>query len=171
MRLHAALCLSTVIASHSVAAEAQSASQIVERHIKAIGGKKAVEQIVSTEVSGRVTSADGRTGVFTLRAVRPLLFSVALSWGDARWRTGFNGRASWEDDSSAGVRTLYGQAAAHVRAEAQHGNIRLVAPEKIVQLFLVGPGRVRDRPVMVIAALTSDATRRTMFFDADTYLL
>src|SRR6185503_8315222 len=96
------LCVSVVIAGSPIAAQAQSASTVIERHINAIGGKKAVEQIVSTDVSGRVSAADGRSGVFTQRTRRPQLFSLSLSWGDSRWRTGFNGRAAWQDDSVDG---------------------------------------------------------------------
>ena len=45
-RRSAALCLSTAIVACPAAARAQSAGQIVERHITALGGKKAIEKIV-----------------------------------------------------------------------------------------------------------------------------
>jgi hypothetical protein len=64
------LCVSVVITGSPIAAQAQSASTVIERHINAIGGKKAIEQIVSTDVSGRVSSADGRSGVFTQRTLQ-----------------------------------------------------------------------------------------------------
>lgn len=38
------------------------ASKVIERYIDAIGGKNAVEKIVSTEVSGSIHAADGRSG-------------------------------------------------------------------------------------------------------------
>ena len=119
LRTTGAVALATVaIVSHPTTARAQSASKVIERYIDAIGGKKALEKIVSTDVSGRITSADGRSGVFTHRTKRPHLFTVSLSWGDSRWRTGFNGRSAWQDDSLDGWRTLFGPAASRVRAEA-----------------------------------------------------
>jgi hypothetical protein len=164
-------CVSAVIAGYPIAAQAQSASTVIERHISAIGGKKAVEQIVSTDVSGRVSSADGRSGVFTQRTRRPQLFSLSLSWGDSRWRTGFNGRAAWQDDSLDGWRTLYGPAASRVRAEANYANTRLVMPEKLNRVFVKGRDQVRGRPVIVAIAITPDGATRTLFFDATSYLL
>ena len=167
----AALCVSLVIVGYPIAAHAQSASTVIERHINAIGGKKAIEQIVSTDVSGSVSSADGRSGGFPQRTKRPHLFSVSLSWGDSRWRAGFNGRSAWQDDSGDGLRTLYGAAASRVRAEASHANTHFLVSDKVTQVFVTGQDRVRDRPVIVVVAITSDGTRRTLFFDAQSYLL
>lgn len=148
-----------------------SARTVIERYINAIGGKKAIEQILSADMSGRVTTADGRSGTFTQRSRRPHLFSVSLSWGDVRWGVGFNGSSAWQDDSAEGLRTLYGPGASRVRAEASYVNTRFVLPEKLNQVLLVGHDRVRDRAVVVLTAVTSDGTRRTLFFDADSYLL
>ena len=148
-----------------------AATTVIERYVNAIGGKKAVEQILSTDVSGRVATADGRSGAFTQRSKRPQQFSVSLSWDDARWRTGFNGISAWQDDSAGGVRTLFGPVASRVRAEAGYANTRFVVSEKLNQVFLARQGRVRDRPVVVLTAVTSDGTQRTLFFDANNYLL
>src|SRR5580765_3302044 len=114
----AVLCFLVAIVSAPIPAQAESAGKVIERYIDAIGGKKAVEKVVSTDVSGRVSLADGRSGVFTQRTTRPHLFYVSLSWGDSRWRAGFNGRSAWQEDNLDGVRTLFGQPASRVRAEA-----------------------------------------------------
>lgn len=168
---HAALCLSVVIVNYPIAAEAQSASKIIERHIQAIGGKQAVERIVSTDVSGSIRSADGRSGVFTQRTTRPHLFSLSLSWGDSRWRTGFNGRSAWQDDSLDGWRTLYGQAASRVRAEATYANAHFMMSEKVSQVSVAGPDQVHGHPVIVVVAVTPDGMKRTLCFDAKSYML
>jgi hypothetical protein len=167
----AALCLPLVIVSHPIAARAQSAGKVIERHSDAIGGKKAVERVVSTVVSGLVTSADGRSGVFTQRTKRPLLFSVSLSWGDSRWNAGFNGRSAWQDDSLDGWRTLYGQPASRVRAEASYANAHFVMSDKVSQVSVVGREEVRGHPVFVVVAHTPDGTERRLFFDAGSHLL
>ena len=102
---------------------------------------------------------------------RPQLFSVSLSWIDSRWRAGFNGRAAWQDDPLDGVRTLYGQAASRVRAEASYANTRFMVPEKINRVEVTGRDQIRGRAVIVIVAITPDGITRTLFFDAKTYLL
>ena len=166
----AALCVSVILACPS-AAGAQSASQVVERYIKAIGGKQAVERITSTEVSGTLTSADGRSGVFTQQTRRPRLLLQSLSWGDARRRTGFNGRAAWRDDNPDEPRTLYGRPAARIRAEALYANTHLVAADEAIQFSITGREEVRGRAVIVVVALTAEGTKRTVSFDAASYLV
>ena len=167
----AALCVSVLIVNEPITAQAQSAEKVIERHIEAIGGKKAVEKIVSTEVSGRVSSADGRSGVFTQRTGRPHLFFVGMTWGDSRWRTGFNGRSAWQDDSLDGLRTLYGQASSRVRAEASYANTHFMMSEKVSQVAVTGRDQVRGHQVIVVVAVTPDGIMRTLFFDASSYLL
>lgn len=56
--------LSLVIVACPIAAQAQSASQVIARYVSAIGGKKALETIVSTEVLGRITSTAGQVPSF-----------------------------------------------------------------------------------------------------------
>ena len=167
----AALWLSLVLVTIPVTTSAQSAGTVIERYITAIGGKKALENVVSTEMSGRVTAADGRSGAFSQRSGRPNLFHVSLSWGDSRWRTGFNGRSAWQDDNVEGWRTLYGPAASRVRAEAAYASTRFVMSEKANRVSVTGRDQVRGRPVIVILAIAPDGTQRTLFFDAASALL
>jgi hypothetical protein len=166
-----AMWMSLVIVVCPIAAQAQSANQVIERYINAIGGKKALEAIVSTDVSGSVSSADGRSGVFIQRTTRPHLLYVSLSWGDSRWSTGFNGRAAWQDDRVDGVRTLYGQAASLVRAEASYANTHFLQPDSSTQVSVVGRDLVRGHSVIVLVALSPESLKRRLFFDAESYLL
>ena len=165
------LCLAVALVSRPIAAEAQSPSQVLERYLTAIGGKKAVERIVSAEVRGSVESADGRTGVFTQTTKRPQLISISLSWGDLRWRAGFNGRAAWQEDGIGELRTLYGQPASALRAEGLYASTRFAASDKVVQVLAAGRGQVRERPAVLVIAITPDGAKRTLFFDAANYLL
>jgi hypothetical protein len=167
----AALSLSIAIVACPSIAQAQSAAKVIERHIDAIGGKDAVEKIVTTDVSGGITSADGRSGTFAQRTKRPQLFSVSLSLGDFRWRAGFNGRAAWQDDAPDGPRTLYGEAASRVRAEAIYANTRFLVPEKINRMEVTGRAQMRGHAVIVLVSITPDGMKRTLSFDAKTYLL
>jgi hypothetical protein len=164
-------CLLALVFSHLLAAGAQSAGEVIDRHIKAIGGKTAIEKIASTDVSGIVRAADGQSGVFTHRAMRPHSLYVSLSWGDSRLRAGFNGRSAWQDDGREGLRTLYGEAASRVRADASYANAQYILPEKVRQMSVVGRDEVRGRPVIVLDAVTPDGIARRLFFDAGSYLL
>ena len=152
-------------------ARAQSASKVIEKYVTAIGGKRAVEKTVSTDVSGTVTSADGRSGVFTLRTARPRLYYVSMSWGDSRWSAGFNGRAAWQDDNIDGVRTLYGAPASRIRAEATFAATHLLMPEKLTQMSVTGQDQLRGRRVVVMVAISADGMKRTLSFDAESSLL
>ena len=167
--ISAVLCISIAIVASPGTARAQSASKVIERYIAAIGGRKAVEQIVTSDVSGRVSATDGRSGVFRQWTSRPQSLTVSVSWGDAGWRTGFNGRSAWQDDSVDGWRTLYGEPASRVRAEAIFANTRFMLSDRVSQVSVVAGGhQVRGHPAVVVVALTPDGTQRTLFFDADT---
>jgi hypothetical protein len=113
-----ALCVSVAIVGCPVAAQAQSAGKVIERYIEAIGGKKAVEKILGTDVSGTIRSGDGQSGVFIQRTSRPNRYFMSMSLGNSRWRSGFNGRSAWQEDGVEGLRTLYGQSVSRVRTEA-----------------------------------------------------
>jgi hypothetical protein len=152
-------------------ASAQSADTIVERHVKAIGGKDALERILSTTITGTVTLADGQTGTFIEETKRPNSLHISLAWKDGRWSTGFNGRSAWQDDRRDGLHTLMGRPAASVRADAAYANRDVFTDDGRRQLILVGKNQVRGRPVFVVDAMTHDVFRRTLFFDANTYLL
>ena len=165
------LCLAAALVGRPPAAEAQSPGQVLERYLAAIGGQKAVERIVSTDVSGSVVAADGRTGVFRQQTKRPQLISISISLGDSQWRAGFNGRAAWQDDGIDGLRTLYGQPASHLRAEGLYATTRFALSDKVVHALAAGRGEARGRPVILVTAITPDGAKRTLFFDAESYLL
>jgi hypothetical protein len=167
----ACLCVSVAIAMCPIAAQAQSASKVLNRYIDAIGGRKAIEKIVSTEMSGTVTAENGETGAFTQRTARPDLYSVSLSSGGSRWSTGFNGRSVWQDDSVDGVRTLYGAAASRVRVEARDASTHLLVSEKINQVSDAGRDQVRGHQVIGVVIVPSNGATRTLYFDAGSYLL
>jgi hypothetical protein len=155
----------------AVDAAAQSPEQILKRHADAIGGKRALEAIQSTTITGRVRGPDGRSGTFTQQAVRAGRLRVDLSLGETQWRWGFNGRAAWQSDSQNGLRTLAGVAAARVRAEASCGVTCAAPSDGERRAVFVGRGRIRERPVLVVDTIMPNGFARTLSFDADTYLL
>jgi hypothetical protein len=169
--VRAALLIPIAWISLAGGASAQSADKIVERHVKAIGGKDALERILSATITGTVTLADGQTGTFIEETKRPNSLHISLAWKDGHWSTGFNGRSAWQDDRRDGLRTLMGRPAASVRADAAYANRDVFTEDGRRQLILVGKDQVRGRPVFVVDAMTHDLLKRTLFFDANTYLL
>jgi len=165
------LLASIVWVSLAASASAQSADKIVERHINALGGQRALEQIVSSIVTGTVTRADGRSETFTQETKRPNRLRISAPSVTGRWSVGFNGQSVWQDDRRDGLRTLMGRPAANVRAEAAYANREVLGEDGRRQFTLVGKDQVRGRPVFVVEAMTHDVVKRTLFFDADSYLL
>jgi outer membrane lipoprotein-sorting protein len=155
----------------AASASAQSAEKIVDRHIDAVGGKRALEQIVSSTVTGTVTLPDGRSETFIQETKRPNRLHINMTWSSGRWSTGFNGRSVWQDDPRDGLRTLMGRAAAQVRAEAAYAAHGIFPAGGRRRLTLVGKDQVRGRPVFVVDVMTQDVLKRTLSFDANSYLL
>ena len=155
----------------AASAAAQSADTIVDRHINALGGKRALERIVSSIVTGTVTLPDGRSETFIQETKRPNRLHMSMAWSSGRWSSGFNGRSVWRDDSHDGRRTLMGRAAAQVRANAAYAARGILPADGRRRLTAVGKDQVRGRPVFVVDVMTQDVLKRTLSFDATTYLL
>jgi hypothetical protein len=134
----------------AASAAAQSADTIVDRHVNALGGKRALEQIVSSIVSGTVTLADGRSEAFVQETKRPNRLHIRVAWSSGRWSTGFNGQSVWQDDARDGVRTLMGRAAAQVRADAAYAARGIFPAGGRRRLTLVG----KDQGEMRALAIT-----------------
>lgn len=157
----------------SPSAHAQSATKIIDRHIKAVGGKKILKTITTTNFIGTVTNpATGETGLFNWQRKAPNRTYTETIWPDARWSEAFNGKSAWRLDTAGGLRTLTGQDGARVKATAVYRNDRFLAYKKEkTRVQWLGQQTVRDRPAHVIELTTRTGIKRQVFFDAETYLI
>lgn len=152
---------------------AQSVEDIIDRHIKAIGGSKVLERTLTTFVSGSIVQwTDGRAGVFSRQTKRPNLLHTEISLGDAGWSEAYNGSSAWRRDGRDGIRTLIGDEGARLQAEALYRCDRfLTYKQEKTKALLLGRDRVRGSAAFVIELTSRAGVKRRVFFDATTYMI
>lgn len=169
-----AFLLSTaLIAVFTVYGSAQSPSKVLSRANKAMGGEKALKSVSSWRQTGSITRvSDGASGRYEAQASGGNLFGVRYEIDGLEYESGYNGKSGWTRDSRGGLRTLTGEAARDMQAEAQFRNTRwLRAKDEKARLTLSGTATVRGRPATVVLLTTAKSARLRLFFDNVTGLL
>lgn len=151
----------------TAAAEAPTTRQIVERHVKALGGTKALKAVTSTRLSGTVEGG----GEFLWQTRAPSAYYLELRRGDSHTVEAFNGKSAWQEDG-AGLHTLTGSEQARARAEAAYRNDHFLGyPKDKTRLSLLGRETADGRAVFVVAHTTDTGIQRKVYLDAQTYLI
>jgi hypothetical protein len=168
MRKTIVLLFLVSLAVPSRAAE-RSATKIIDRYKKAVGGK-AASRVKSTFMTGSFKAADGATGTFTLRMSAPNNLRVDLEAGSAKESECYNGKSAWRVDAR-GLRTLLGDEAKLLRLESLLLNGRLgeLQRNRIVPQS-AGTTSIDGRDSNAVEFMR-DNVRVKLFFDASTNLL
>jgi len=166
-----ALTFSVALVLFSVAAataQAQTAQKIIDLHIKARGGTKALKSVTSVKLSGTVNG----NGEFLWQTNVPSAYYLEVRHGDTHAVEAFNGKSAWREDRTAGVRTLTGREQARARSTAVHRNDRFLNYKKDkTRVNLLGQETVEGRTAYAVEVTTAAAVRRKVFFDVETYLI
>ena len=146
-----------------------SASKVIERYKKAVGGN-AIKRVKSTRATGSVKTSDGAAGRFAYQTSAPESLRVDIEAGAWKASECFNGKSAWRLDAR-GLRTLLGDEAKRLRLEAVIANSRLqdlsrykIAPQTPARLTLDGRDAYRVEFVKESAAAR-------LFFDAKSFLI
>jgi hypothetical protein len=156
------------LAVSSQAAEL-SASRIIERYKKAVGGN-AIKRVKSTFATGSLKTADGLIGRFTYQAFAPESLRVDIEAGELKSAECFNGKSAWRLDGR-GLRPLLGDEAKRLRLEAVLVNSHLQDLSRYrVALQLPVKTSLDSRDAYRIEVVKESAGTR-LFFDAKSYLI
>lgn len=163
------LALSLLLGS---SAFAQSAEKIIDQHIKAVGGKKALKSITSVRIVGEAqpdSAAGGGQGPAFVWQMKAPSFTH-LETGD--FVEAFNGRSAWREDAAGGLRTLTGREQLRTRAAAFFRNDRFLNYKKDkTRVQLAGRDTVAGRATNAVLLTTRTGLQRKLWFDAQTHLL
>jgi len=150
---------------------AQTAEQVISRHVKAVGGAKALRAVESVRMEGLVR-VGGEERPFLWQAKKPDLFYLEIQGPRGPIIEAYNGRSAWREDPAKGLRTLSGPEQGRARATAIFRNDRFQTYKKEnTKALLVGRATLEGRPVFVVDMTTSTSVQRRLYFDAETYLL
>lgn len=153
-------------------AGAQSADEIIKRHVKARGGEKKLKAITSVRYAGTVTVNGGEPRPFTWLARRPDRLYSEMQSERGALVDAYSGRSGWREDPTGGLRTVTGREQTRARANALFANDRFLNYRKEkVKAGLAGQDTVNTRPTHVVEMTNAEGIQRKLYFDRDNYAL
>jgi hypothetical protein len=146
---------------------AQSVERILNRGVKALGGRAALKRAASCLMKGTITrQRDGATGAYQSAIMRPNLYAMSAEIQGFESSWGFNGQSGWRRDSRDGLRTLTGAESADFRTEALYRNSRwLNYKEEKSKVALAGAATVDGKPATAVILTTNHNAKLKIYFD------
>jgi outer membrane lipoprotein-sorting protein len=152
---------------------AQSADEIINKHIAAIGGKEKIKAVKSQKVSMSV-EAMGMELKMDMWFKKPMQFkSETMVMGKKRVQI-FNGKEGWTVVELAGngqTKAMSEEELKQVKIQADFEGQLVDYKEKGHQITLVGEEKVKDVPVWNIKLTTKDKSVKNFFIDKKTHLI
>jgi zinc protease len=164
--------LTAAVAQTAPQAALPSVDQILEKYVKASGGKAAFEKLTS-EVAKGTFEMDQLPGPAAeeIDAKAPnKQYMVTDSPNFGQFRRGFNGAVGWEDNPQTGMQDITGPELAAVKRDADfYWAIKL--KELFPKMTVKGKESVNGHDAYVVEATAPEGAAETMSFDADSGLL
>ncbi len=149
-----------------------TADQIIDNHVKAIGGKEALAKVSSRVAKGKLDIAAANiSGTFESQNKGPNLSSMTAELANfGLVRQGFDGTVAWEANPMVGLREKSGVELADAKLEAElHRELKM--KELFPKLEVKGKEKVGDKETYVVLATPKEGTPITLYFDAQSWLL
>ena len=161
-----------LLLSWSSSARAPDPQKLVEQYIKASGGSKAIAKAQTISLEGTFSTADGKSGTFTLDTKLPNRFYSELVVGDTSCIEAYNGKSAWHRTADGQISTLVGDEGSQLEAAGLYYNSRLVdAKKKKLGVGFAGSFPVRGKDTWEVEVTTVAGVKRRVFFDAQTHLI
>ena len=164
--------LTPAVAQTTPQAALPSVDQILDKYVKALGGKAALEKLTSEVCKGtfEMEQMPGPAAEEIYAKAPNKQYMVTDSPGFGQFRRGFNGTVGWEDNPQSGLRDITGPELAAMKRDADfYWAIKL--KELYPKMTLKGKESVNGHDAYVIEATPPDGAAETMCFDADSGLL
>ena len=153
-------------------AQLPSVEQILDRYVKALGGKAALEKINSISARGTFSAVEaGQTGtVETYKKGPDKSVSIVEVNGYGTILQGFDGKIGWSEDPQSGVRELSGVELAQTKRDS---DIRkdLHIKQQYAKIDVTGTAKVGDLDTYVVEAAPPEGGLEKLYFDKETGLL
>lgn len=151
----------------------QSPSKILSAANKALGGDRALKAVTSWQMTGTIKRlSDGVGGKYTAYASGGKMYGETYDLGGFELSSGYNGKSGWLRDSKDGLRTVTGDAARDLQAEAGYRNTRwLTAKVEKTKVTSAGIAVIDGKQANAITLNTAKGSRIQLFFDKTTNLL
>ena len=164
--------LTAAMAQTAPQATLPSVDQVLDKYVKALGGKAAIEKLTSRVSKGTLEMEQlpgpAPEEIYAKAPDKQYMATDLSSFGQAR--RGFNGTVGWEDNPQTGMRDITGPELAAMKRDADFYvaiNLRELYPKMTVK----GKESNNGHDVYVVEAIPPEGAPETMWFDAGSGLL
>jgi len=154
------------------AAAMPTVDDILDKHVKAIGGKEAIEKVTSRAIKGSFEiEAMGMTGTLEMNAKAPNKAWVKIDIpGFGVVNNAFDGAKGWDSNPMTGLRELSGtELAAMKRRSDFHAQINY--KKHYSKMEVKGKEKVGSSETYVIEATPAEGGPEKLYFDINTGLM
>ncbi len=162
-----------VISSLPVIGHGQEAGDIMNRMIEAQGGRKVLETLKDTTVSGTMELIQqGMNATMTMYQKEPNLMRMDIEIMGMVITQAFDGQKGWFLNPQTGAAQDMDENMNKEFKRQALGNDSLLNPEKYgISYAYKGKEKVGDKECLVLEQTMSDGHKSTLYLDPDTYLL
>jgi hypothetical protein len=153
-------------------AQAPSVDEILDRYVKAVGGKDAIGKVTSRVMKGTLeNSDDGTTSPAEVFAKAPGKYASSVNLGDAGMALeGWNGDAGWGKDPDSGLHDM--DKSTQMAAKRDYDFYREIRLKELFpKMSLIGKMKVDDRDAYIVEAAAADGGAEKLYFDVESGLL
>ena len=149
-----------------------SVDKILDKYVKAVGGRAAIERIKTRLIKASFVLNDGTLGTLAVYAKAPNKRMAMVSDPDGHVinEYGFDGSVGWNQRPDGGFYEVSGPLLASMKRDAdfyREINLKTLYPKASV----IGKKKVGDREAYVVEAIPENGPAEKMYFDALTGLL
>lgn len=172
----ALMCASVValVAGRPLAAQdaLPKAADLLAKSVAAVGGADAVKAIKSVRATGTFEMpAQNITGTFEMIQARPSFMRMTINIaGIGAADQGSDGKIAWSVDPMSGPSLLTGKALADAKSEALFDG-QLFGPDYVKEATTLEKSKLGDRNAYKIKLVTTFGSERTLYLDAESYLV
>ena len=151
---------------------AQSPDKVLKQAAKALGGDKALRDVRSLSIKGKITRlADDSSGNFLVRSGAPNSYYITYDLNGFETSAGYNGKTAWWRDSRTGARTLTGDAGRDFQAEAAYHFYRwLNYKTDKAKIIFGGQKQINGKSCNTVFLTTPKGVKLIFYFDSQTGL-
>lgn len=176
------LCLTLAVRVHAATEEASEEAdkprdpvkELVEKHLKAVGGKARVEALTAFKATGSI-SIGQRTIPFTLYAQEPNRVRTEIESEGHKIIQAYDGKnPPWQlnDNTDPAIPVVMtGDAAREFAADAEFYSPLINAENRGLSLKYVGEGKMDDRRCLRLAVFKNGENTMEVHLDPDSFLI
>jgi len=175
MKKYLSLCLATIFFLGLVSSPGytQTAKDIMEKMIEAQGGRKLLETVKDTTLTGAMEMIQyGMKGIMTMYQKEPNKMRMDMEIMGMIISQGYDGQTAWMTNPQTGVTQEMPERFARDMRRQAMGTDATLNPEKYgISYEFKGKEKIEDKECLVLEQTYSDGYKATLYVDPTTYLL